>query len=302
MIPHVDSVSFRRIASGLVRPEGVCVDPLGDVWAADGASLVARLTTDGRLERIGGGARPNGILADVQGRIVVADMGAGSLVRVDPLTATVETLATDADASAIPAPNFPAIDRDGRIWCSNSTMLEPRDALRERPADGFIFVVNTDGTSHMVADGLQFPNGLAFSTGFEFLYVAESTGRRIVRASVRGETLGRFEQVGHALPATPDGIAFDSLGNLWVTLVLETNALAVITPEGDLHIVVEDVAGDVLRMPTNIAFGGNDGRDLLVSSVVLDHLLMARVEVSGLPLPGSPRYSVEALPGRNTPL
>lgn len=286
-IPSIDVASFHRLGSGIERPEGVCAAPDGAVWASDRTSLVARIDADGGIRRLGSGASaPNGLALDRRGRIVIAEFGLGALLRLDPATGLVDMVATEVDGRAIRTPNVPAIDVEGRIWCTNSTnRTDRRLSLGEDLDDGFVFVIDPDGGSRIVADGLHFANGCAFSPDRRWLYIAESATRTIVRAPVLpGGELGAPDRFGSELDATPDGLAFDRAGNLWVTLLIERNALVVVDLDGQAYTVAEDPEGTTMRAPSNLAFGGADGRDLYVASLELDHVLHARAPVPGLRL------------------
>jgi len=108
--------------------------------------------------------------------------------------------------------------------------------------------------------------------------------------------------------ALVDGLAFDAAGNLWVTTVVH-NGLGLITPDGDYHVVIEDVSADALaayaakaaagalvpedeaalvgtrlRLLTSVTFGGPDLRTVYVGSVGMDTLPTFRAPVPGLPL------------------
>jgi gluconolactonase len=289
MRPKLNLGDFRTRGRGLERPEGICVDASGQLWAADRKSLIARVTGSETIECFGsGGAIPNGLAADQRGRILIAEYGQGTLRRFDPRTCVTEVLLTEVQGRKISRANYPAIDPEGRIWCTSSTAMEDDlAALHSKTDDGFVFTVDPDGVSQVVAEGLHFANGLAFSKDFAWLYIVESSTKRIVRAAVSpGGRLGRIENFGPELDATPDGIAFDEDENLWVTLLIERNALVVIDRLGAVHTVVEDATGHVLGRPTNVAFGGSDMRDLFVGSLDRDTVLHARVEIPGVVLPG----------------
>jgi gluconolactonase len=280
---------FRTVGSGLQRPEGICVDSNGTVWAADRKTLLARIAIDDSMETCGeGGATPNGLAVDQQGRILIAEYEHGTLRRFDPATRTITTILTESGGRKISRANYPAIDREGRIWCTSSTgMKDDLAALRTQADDGFVFVVEADGTSRIVAEGLHFANGLAFSKDFKWLYIVESSTQRIVRAPVlAGGRLGSVEKFGPELEATPDGIGFDEDENLWVTLLIEKSALVILDRSGSVHTVVEDTAGAVLGRPTNVSFGGLDMCDLYVGSLDRDAVLHVRVDIPGVALPG----------------
>ncbi|MBO9560546.1 MAG: SMP-30/gluconolactonase/LRE family protein [Caulobacter sp.] len=80
---------------------------------------------------------------------------------------------------------------------------------------GIIALVTADGGARQVADGLEFPNGMAITPDGETLIVAESYGRRLTAFDVLpdGGLAGRrtwAEVNGH-----PDGICLDAEGALW---------------------------------------------------------------------------------------
>jgi gluconolactonase len=284
--------AFRTLGSGLQRPEGICVDADGTLWAADQKSLLARIAPDGSVTRFGqGGATPNGLAVDSLGRILIAEYEHGTLWRFNPGAGSLELILSEVNGRKTSRANYPAVDLEGRIWCTSSTgMKDDLAALRTKIDDGFVFVLEKDGTSRIVAEGLHFANGLAFSKDFEWLYIVESSTRRIVRARVLpGGHLGQIENFGPELEATPDGIGFDEEENLWVTLLLQKSALVSLDSSGCVHCVVEDPTERVLGRPTNVSFGGPDMCDLYVGSLDRDAVLHARVEIPGIALPGQSR-------------
>lgn len=274
------------LGTDLQRCEGVACARDGTVWAADrrGACtwIAPDATRQGRVGALGG--EPNGICLDLDGRVVVANLD-GRVQRLDPATGRHETIATAASGRPTPSPNFPAMDRRGRLWVSNSTArADLMDAIHAPAGDGFLFRVQ-DGRSEVVAEDLWFANGVALDAAERFVYVAESSAARVTRFPIRADgTLGQREPVGPDLGTAPDGIAFDEAGNLWVTLPM-ANAIGVITPAGAFEIVLEDPAGTVLQLPTNLCFGGPDRRTVYVGTLRGPSLPTFRVPVPGLPLP-----------------
>jgi gluconolactonase len=70
----------------------------------------------------------------------------------------------------------------------------------------------------VVAEGVNQPNGLAFSPDESILYVVESRAnpRKILAFDVRdGRTLANQRVAIDAGPGTPDGFRLDVDGNLW---------------------------------------------------------------------------------------
>lgn len=299
----------RKVGLGVRRPEDVVVARDGTVWISDQASACARVLPDGALERVGhAGGAPNGINLDREGRIVIANFGGpengfGPLQRLDPATGEVEVLCGEIGGRRLFGANYPAVDTQGRIWCTHSTWGPVDDAFDGR-ADGFVFRVDPDGDVTVVAEHIRFANGLAFDADERHLYVCETTGCDVLRYPVAEDgTLGAPERHGPKLGYTnlevqdrrpltledrsrlglTDGCGFDAEGNLWVTLVL-ANKVVAITPAGEVVTVLSDPEGRLMRNPTNVSWGGADLRDLYVGSVSTDYVLHARSPVPGLPL------------------
>jgi sugar lactone lactonase YvrE len=284
---HVELSAVGRLGRDLARCEGVMVARDGTVWAADGRGACTRLAPDGSSEeRVGAlGGEPNGIAFDADGFLVVANL-AGAVQRLDPRTGRHEALATSAGGRPTTTPNFPFVDRRGRIWVSNSTTrTDVMSAVGEPADDGFLFRI-ADGRAEVLADGLWFANGVALDAAERWVYVAETTRFRVTRFPIRADgTLGARERYGPDLgaPFTPDGIAFDEAGNLWVVCPA-ANALGVITPAGRWEVVVSDAAGRTLSLPTNVCFGGPDRRTAYVGNLAGPSLQTFRVPYPGMAL------------------
>lgn len=115
-------------------------------------------------------------------------------------------------------------------------MIDPwSDAVNATLADGYIVSIDDQGP-RIVADRLHFANEIRLDAGEEWLYVAETTAKRVRRFRVQGDgSLGQREVYGSSIlgAGLVDGIAFDRHGNLWATMIF-ADRLVAITPEGDL--------------------------------------------------------------------
>ncbi|GAA4882680.1 SMP-30/gluconolactonase/LRE family protein [Pseudonocardia benzenivorans] len=281
--------------SQLNFPEGVAVDVDGAVWAGGAAGEVYRITGDlfvVPLVKLSG--RLLGITPAIGGGVLVCAMDEHRVVRVEA-----DGTVTQVGPGDIPLPNCTAYDQHGNVWITDSGEWVERD--------GRVLRVDGDGNSTVAADGLAFANGLAFSADWSTLYVAQSEDRDVVAFDVAADgTLSNRrvaisrEALGAAVPGDPltDGVAVDEAGNVYVTLP-RADRVVVATPDGRVEVVclddgpAKDTAeidhGQVLRSPTNVAFGGADRRDLYVANLRTRHLAVGRVAVPGLELPGQRR-------------
>jgi streptogramin lyase len=107
-------------------PDGVAVDPSGDVWVADySASAVVELSPDGsvlhRTVLLNGNGGPQGIAVDGAGQVWAANYFGDSVVQLDGSTAAaiLPAMGYGLDA-AIAEPYGLAIDASGNVWLSNA--------------------------------------------------------------------------------------------------------------------------------------------------------------------------------------
>jgi gluconolactonase len=221
-------------------------------------------------------------------------------------------LADRIEGEAIGKVNFVLRDSKDRIWITISTRVKNwMHALRADLADGYLARYE-EGRFRIVADGFRFTNEIRFDAKEEFLYVVETTGGCITRLRIdeRGEPVGRevFGPSRLGKGAWPDGIAFDSYGNLWGTLVY-SDRLFVLTPQGDLRVLLDEgdsaqvealeqaflrnsVTAEVL-FPTgrgiapwmaSVTFGGPDLRTVYIGSLKGTRIPYFRSPVAGLPM------------------
>lgn len=283
---RIELNSIELFGSRLVRPEGVMCTPDGSVWCSHGDGGCTRIAIDGTVQTFFGlRGKPNGICLDLDGSVIVANIGGGGVQRLSR-DGSVSVVADTFDGKPITTANFPLLDRSGRLWVTNSTArADYRDALDDPQPDGSLLLIR-DGIAREVANGLNFANGIAVDADERYVYVAETFGLRIVRYAIRDDgSVGSLEQYGPHLGELgyPDGIAFDAAGNLWVTLP-SMNALGVIAPNGDWSIVLVDKPGNKLNRPTNICFGGEESCTAYVGSLRGTALARFRAPFPGMPL------------------
>ena len=292
---------------GLERPEDVAISRDGRVYATDPHVGAREILPDGTLKSIGETEFPgccNGIGMDLDGRILIANLGAhhgvaGPLERLDPATGKREVLLSEVEGRKLTSCNYPMIDSAGNIWCSNSIAAEDFSQLAgARPHDGFVFVLRPDGTSSVAAEGIGFANGLAMSADEKYLYCCQTLGSNVLRYPVLpGGRLGPGEQYGPLLGETlkpggsplgpeadlPDGGAFDVEGNFWVT-TYSSNKILAITPQGELLTLIHDPEGEILRSPSNVTFGGEDMKDVYIGLLQADYVVKLRSPIAGMKL------------------
>ena len=94
---------------------------------------------------------------------------------------------------------------------------------------------------------------------------------------------GKREVVATLPDHMPDGVQFDEDGVLYITMYAPDRIFRLL-PNGRTELLVEDITHETLSSPTNIVFGGEDRRMLLMASLGRWQITALQMEVPGLPL------------------
>lgn len=164
----------------LLHPEGVAVDPEGNIWCGGELGQIYRLSPDGSLleELASTGGFTLGIALDASGRVYTCDLKHKAVFRYDPATGDLGRFAElGADASG--PPNWAVVDTGRNVlYVSESAGPEP-------PTPGiWRFDLDTGKGGLWYDRPLAFANGMALSIDGDALYVAETFARRIVRIPI----------------------------------------------------------------------------------------------------------------------
>ena len=203
--------------------EDVLVDAEGWVLTGTDDGAVHRVRPDGgRIDRVGQtGGRPLGLELLPDGRVLVCDAHRG-LLALDTGSGRVEELVTRVEGQRMRFCNNAAVTGDGEIWFTDSSRFfgieQWRADLVEDTASGRLLRRTTDGAVEVVLEGLRFANGVALSGAGDFVAVAETAGRTVLRRWVTGERAGQVDHLVTDLPGYPDNIARGSDGLIWVTI------------------------------------------------------------------------------------
>ncbi|MGD1832745.1 MAG: SMP-30/gluconolactonase/LRE family protein [Sphaerochaetaceae bacterium] len=251
---------IKTIGEDLQRPECILAEKDGSLWAADARGGVMHIKGDGsqtiitqkheagfdhatnKVNRFFEGTLPNGLAFARNGDILISNFGTDCL-EVMKRTGETKVLMDTVDGKKIGKVNFVLRDSKDRLWITVTTRLTNwLDALVPDLDDGYIIRFDERG-AHIVADGLHFTNEVRFDKNEEYMYVVETTGGRILRYKVdaNGDLHNKeiFGPSSLGPGAYPDGIAFDSYGNLWGTMVYSDKLFA-LTPDGELKILLDE--------------------------------------------------------------
>lgn len=250
--------------------EGPACDAQGNVYVVNFAKqgTIGRVQPDGRAElfvELPAGSIGNGIRFDQRGYFYVADYTGHNVLRVDPKSRKVEVFAHEDRMSQ---PNDLAIAPDGTLYAS-----DPNWGAKT----GQIWRIDTDGNVHLLAKDLGTTNGIEVSPDGGTLYVNESVQRNIWAFTIsKTKTLENQRLVKQFEDHGFDGMRCDVQGNLYVTRHGKGTVVK-LTPAGEILQEI-DVLG---KSPTNICFGGPDGRTAYVTEAQHRRLVQFRVDHPG---------------------
>lgn len=154
-------------------------------------------------------------------------------------------------------PNDITIARDGTIYAS-----DPNWKGRE----GYIWRIAKGADGRVQGQVMPAPramgttNGIDLSPDGKTLYVGESSSGQIWSYGIRGNELVDAKLVKSFQPDTIDGLRTDVSGRLYVARILK-GAIALMKPSG----VIEREIALKAKEPTNLAFGGGDGKTVFVT-------------------------------------
>jgi len=154
-------------------------------------------------------------------------------------------------------PNDITLARNGTIYASDPSFKGRRGQIWRiaRSADGSV-----QGTVMKASRPMGTTNGIDLSPDGTMLYVGESNTGEVWAYGVQGAELTAARLVRTFEPDTIDGIRTDIAGRLLIARIRK-GSIAVVTSDGALQreIVLRG------REPTNLAFGGADGRTVFVT-------------------------------------
>lgn len=195
------------------------------------------------------GSIGNGIRANDVGDLFIADYTGHNVLKIDRESRTIHVYAHN---DSMNQPNDLAIRSDGVLFASDPLWKE---------STGQLWRIDLDGTVTLLEQGMGTTNGVEISPDEKYLYVNESVARVVWRydldegGNISNKTVfHQFEDFGM------DGMRCDTMGNLFVTRHGK-GTVAILNANGEL---VREVTFKG-KKPSNIAFGGEDGRTCFVT-------------------------------------
>lgn len=243
-----------KVAGGFSFTEGVASDAKGHVYFTDiPPSRIHFFTVsdEGKIF-LENSNRANGLHVDPAGNIIACEGAEGGrLVQISPRR-NITVIADGYAGNSFNSPNDLWKRPNGGYYMTDPRYGGSRDNL---PQGGeHVYCVTSEKVIRVIDDMVR-PNGVTGTADGNILYVADQGAGRTYRYVIRedGTLAGKqlFAKEGS------DGMTIDSQGNVYLT----NTAVKVYNPDGLLIDTIE-----VPENPTNVCFGGEDGKSLYITA------------------------------------
>lgn len=231
-------------------------------------SRIQALRPDGSFTTAIDNSGSNGLAAGKDGSLLAATHDRKALSRYNPATGEREILVNEFDGNPFNSPNDLTEAETGIIYFTDPAYQ--RDAAPGGQEKTRVYQFDGQAIT-VIDDTIENPNGISLSPDQKTLYVAGGT---VVRAyPIENGVVGEGRDILSV--NTPDGMAVDCLGNLYVTEHTQQH-IRVITPAGE-EIAKIKVDANI----TNAAFGGPERKTLFVTGA--GAVWKLDLDVAGLP-------------------
>ena len=203
----------------------------------------------------------NGLALDKQGALFLAQHGSRQIGRLGE-NGTIESVASSFEGKRLNSPNDLAVHSSGSIFFTDPPFGLMDTGIKSELGFSGIFRIDPDGGLHLLENGLELPNGIAFNADETLLYADDSRLHVIYSWKVNDDLSLSDKKVFARIPVSgyADGMKTDGAGNLYVT---GPAGLWVFSPEGD---ILKNVSVPGQDSASNCAWGDVDGMSLYVTS------------------------------------
>jgi sugar lactone lactonase YvrE len=251
--------------------EGPACDAKGNVYVVNFAEqqTIGKVTPDGKAEvwvKLPGKSTGNGIVFDRKGMMYVADYVGHNVLMIDPATKKITVFAHEPSMNQ---PNDLAMAGDDTIYASDPSW---------DTSTGQIWRIGRDGKVVRVATDMGTTNGIEVSPDGKTLFVNESVQRNVWAFDIGKDGALSSKRLVKKFPDHGfDGMRCDVEGNLYITRYGKGTVVKM-SPKGEILQEIDVLGGS----PSNLCFGGPDGKTVYVCEVTKQRLVSFRVDAPGL--------------------
>jgi len=243
-----------KVASGFGFVEGPAADADGTLYFVDIPSeRIFRWTaSEGATIFREESGRANGLRFDLDGNLVVCEMGRRRVTAITPGGETL-VLADQFDRKRLNSPNDLWIDPKGGIYFSDPRYGSSDD--QEINGHHVYYIEPNQREIRRVVDDLERPNGIIGTPDGGRVYIADHDAGQTYVYTPRDD--GSLTDKRLFVAQGSDGMTMDDLGNIYLT----GQDITVYDPSGS---PITSIA--VPETPANLTFGGPEGRTLFITA------------------------------------
>lgn len=261
-LPAVDAVKIEKLFEVPNYCEGIVFDHEGFGYISHGRVITKFDPKTAKHTTWTVTGSPNGHKVLKDGTHLVCDASHNAVLRLDAKGNILGKASAACDGKPLRGPNDLSLDPIGGFY-----FTDPGGSDDKKPI-GTVHFVDPKGKTHLLADGLAFPNGIVLTPKRDLLYVAESKQNRVLVWDVVGHGKIKNKRVFCELPIRdgdqidnqPDGMCLDSEGNLYVAHY-GMKQVQVIDPQGK---IIRRYPGGNLTT-SNVGFGGKEMNELYIT-------------------------------------
>jgi len=260
-LPKSEAVKIEKLFEVPKYCEGIVFDHAGNGYISHGR-IITKFTPEMKTSLWAVTGAPNGHKVRADGTHLVCDASHNAVLHLRPDGSIIDKASAQCNGKPLRGPNDLTLDPAGGFY-----FTDPGGSGIKNPI-GTVHYVDPRGKTHLVAEGLAFPNGIVLRPDRKTLLVAESQKNRILAYDVLAPgkvgPLRVFAELptksGDQIDNQPDGICLDEEGNLYVAHY------------GMQQVQVLDPNGKLLRRypggnmtTSNVGFGGPKMNQLYIT-------------------------------------
>ena len=247
--------------------EGPGVDKNGMLYAVNFAKegTIGIVTPEGSANmfvELPKGSIGNGIRFNRKGEMFIADYTKHNILKVNMKT---KAISVHAHEDAMAQPNDIAIDDKGRLYASDPDW---------KARTGKIWTIDKKGKVTLLEQGMSTTNGIEVSPDNKTLYVTHA--RQVLAYDLSNGRISNKRVVIEFPDFGMDGMRCDAEGNLYISRPGKGTVVK-LSPAGN---ILQEVVL-IGKKPSNVAFGGKDGRTLYVTMQDQGNIESFRVDIPG---------------------
>jgi len=256
--PFEPNAKVEKLADGFKFTEGPTSDGQGNVYFTDQPSdRILKWSADGKLSTfLEKSGRSNGLCFGPDGKLWACADEKNELWKIDTATKEHVVAVKDYGGKLLNGPNDVWVRPDGGAYFTDPFYKRSywTRGPQEQAKNG-VYYVSPKGEVRLVDGDFDQPNGIIGTPDGKKIYVSDVRRRKVYVYDIA--TDGKLAKCQQFCDGVSDGMTLDSSGNVYLT--------------GDKVYVYDKAGAKVAELavperPSNLCFGGKDGKTLFITA------------------------------------